>query len=69
MALGWGSPKRDGKPILDVATRFARSLALSLLLCAASFPALAIDLQISDLSDTGSDPTPAGGVVTSPRPP
>ncbi|MFC3814382.1 SdrD B-like domain-containing protein [Lysobacter sp. GCM10012299] len=33
-------------------------------MCAASLPAFAIDLQISDLSDTGSDPTPAGGVVT-----
>ncbi|UNK49340.1 hypothetical protein MNR01_16700 [Lysobacter sp. S4-A87] len=41
-----------------------RSLLMTLLLCAASLPAFAVDLQVSDLSDTGSDPTPAGGVVT-----
>ena len=29
-----------------------------------SAPAFAVDLAITDLSDTGSDPTPAGGVVT-----
>ncbi|BDU16637.1 SdrD B-like domain-containing protein [Lysobacter auxotrophicus] len=38
--------------------------SLLALLSAISAPVLAVDLGITDLSDTGSDPTPAGGVVT-----
>lgn len=56
--------QRKGWAPCQTAVRLG-ALVLFLLFSAAWAPgAFAVDLQITNLSDTGSDPTPAGGIVT-----
>lgn len=64
VGLRRSASQHNREPVWRVAIHGLRSLLMSMVLCAASLPAFAVDLQVSDLSDTGSDPTPAGGVVT-----